>query len=143
MLDDLDKELERRGHRFVRYADDIMVYVRSERAGQRVIASITQFVESRLKLRVNRDKSAVAPATKRPFLGFGFFVRQGKVRLHIDPKGPEAGQGASAATHGPQSGRLDRGADPDDEPWHRVLGAQVSGRGSRTLASGIESSTVA
>jgi hypothetical protein len=60
MLDDLDKELERRGHRFVRYADEIMVYVRSERAGQRVIDSITQFVESRLKLRLNRDTSAAA-----------------------------------------------------------------------------------
>ena len=86
MLDDLDKELERRGHRFVRYADDLMVYVRSERAGQRVMDSITQFVESRLKLRVNRGKSAVAAATKRPFLGFGFFVRQGKVSVHVDPK---------------------------------------------------------
>jgi group II intron reverse transcriptase/maturase len=86
MLDDLDQELGRRGHRFVRYADDVMVYVGSERAGQRVMKSITQFVESRLKLRVNRDKSAVAPATKRPFLGFGFFVGEGKVRLHIDPQ---------------------------------------------------------
>jgi group II intron reverse transcriptase/maturase len=86
MLDDLDKELERRGHRFARYADDLMVYVGSERAGQRVIESITQFVESRLKLRVNRGKSAVAPATRRPFLGFGFLVREGKVKVHIDPK---------------------------------------------------------
>jgi group II intron reverse transcriptase/maturase len=86
MLDDLDRELEQRGHRFVRYADDLMVYVGSERAGQRVMASITQYIEARLKLRVNRDKSAVAPATKRPFLGFGFFVREGKVKVHVDPK---------------------------------------------------------
>jgi hypothetical protein len=50
------------------------------------MASITQFVESKLKLRVNRDKSAVARATKRPFLGFGFFVREGSVKVHIDPK---------------------------------------------------------
>jgi len=86
MLDDLDWELGRRGHRFVRYADDVMVYVASERAGQRVIASITQYVESRLKLRVNRAKSAVGRATKRPFLGFGFFVRDGQVQVRIDPK---------------------------------------------------------
>jgi RNA-directed DNA polymerase len=84
MLDDLDSELGRRGHRFVRYADDLMVYVRSERAGLRVMASITQYVESRLKLRVNREKSAVAPATKRPFLGFGFFYRDGQVKVRVD-----------------------------------------------------------
>ena len=84
MLDDLDWELGGRGHRFVRYADDLMVYVRSERAGQRVIESIAQYVESRLKLRVNRRKSAVAPATKRPFLGFGFFYRDGRVKVRVD-----------------------------------------------------------
>ncbi len=86
MLDDLDWELEARGHRFVRYADDLMVYVASERAGQRVFGSIDQFVEQRLKLRVNREKSAVAPATRRTFLGFGFFRRNGKVSLRVDPK---------------------------------------------------------
>jgi RNA-directed DNA polymerase len=85
MLNDLDSELERRGHRFVRYADDLMVYVGSERAGQRVIESISSFVERRLKLRVNRRKSAVAPATRRPFLGFGFFRRDGQVRVRVDP----------------------------------------------------------
>jgi RNA-directed DNA polymerase len=84
MLDDLDRELGRRGHRFVRYADDLMVYVRSERAGERVMESIAQYVESRLKLRVNRRKSAVAPATRRPFLGFGFFVRDGQVKVRVD-----------------------------------------------------------
>ena len=84
MLDDLDWELGRRGHRFVRYADDLMVYVRSERAGQRVMESITQHVEQRLKLRVNRRKSAVAPATRRPLLGFGFFVRDGQVKVRVD-----------------------------------------------------------
>jgi group II intron reverse transcriptase/maturase len=86
MLDDLDWELGRRGHRFVRYADDLMVYVRSERAGQRVIESIVQYVERRLKLRVNRTKSAVARATRRPFLGFGFFYRDGQVKVRVDPK---------------------------------------------------------
>jgi group II intron reverse transcriptase/maturase len=86
MLDDLDWELGRRGHRFVRYADDLMVYVGSERAGQRLIASITQYVERRLKLRINRKKSAVDRATKRPFLGFGFFYRDGQVKLRVDPE---------------------------------------------------------
>lgn len=86
MLDDLDRELGRRGHRFVRYADDVMVYVRSERAGLRVMESIANVLERRLKLRVNRRKSAVAPATSRPFLGFGFFVRDGQVRVRIAPE---------------------------------------------------------
>jgi RNA-directed DNA polymerase len=86
MLDDLDQELGRRGHRFVRYADDLIVYVESERAGQRVMQSITQYVEQRLKLRVNRDKSAVDRATRRPFLGFGFFYRAGQVQVRIDLK---------------------------------------------------------
>jgi group II intron reverse transcriptase/maturase len=86
MLDDLDWELGRRGHRFVRYADDLMVYVGSERAGQRVIESIARYVESKLKLRVNREKSAVDRATKRPFLGFGFFYRDGQVKVRVDPK---------------------------------------------------------
>jgi len=86
MLDDLDRELGRRGHRFVRYADDLMVYVQSERAGLRVMDSTTRYVERRLRLRVNREKSAVAPATKRPLLGFGFFYREGQVKVRIDPK---------------------------------------------------------
>ena len=59
MLDDLDKELERRGHKFCRYADDCNIYVKSEKAGRRVLASITTFIEKKLQLRVNRDKSAV------------------------------------------------------------------------------------
>ena len=63
-LDDLDRMLERRGHRFVRYADDITIYVRSERAAQRVMGSTGEFIEQRLKLRVNRDKSSVASAFK-------------------------------------------------------------------------------
>jgi RNA-directed DNA polymerase len=86
MLDDLDAELERRGHRFVRYADDLRVYVASERAGQRVMQSISTFIEQRLKLRVNRRKSAVAPATSRPFLGFGFYRRGGTVKIGVSPK---------------------------------------------------------
>jgi RNA-directed DNA polymerase len=67
--DDLDKELERRGHRFCRYADDCNIYVRSAAAGERVMASVTAFLEGKLRRRVNRQKSAVAPVGKRQFLG--------------------------------------------------------------------------
>jgi RNA-directed DNA polymerase len=70
VLDELDRELERRGHRFVRYADDCNIYVRSEAAGRRVMASITRFIERRLKLQVNAEKSAVAYPWQRSFLGF-------------------------------------------------------------------------
>lgn len=70
VLDELDRELEERGHRFVRYADDANVYVRSEQAGQRVMASLTSFIERRLRLKVNVSKSAVAQPEERHFLGF-------------------------------------------------------------------------
>ena len=86
MLDDLDWELDRRGHRFVRYADDRRIYVRSRRAGERVMASITQYVEQRLKLKVNREKTVVDRATKRPLLGFRFAYRRDEVRVLVDPK---------------------------------------------------------
>jgi len=72
MLDVLDKELEKRGHRFVRYADDCNIYVRSRRAGERVMAGIERFLEKRLKLRVNKAKSAVAKPSVRKFLGFSY-----------------------------------------------------------------------
>jgi RNA-directed DNA polymerase len=72
MLDVLDKELEKRGHRFVRYADDCNIYVRSRRAGERVMASVTRFLARRLKLTVNADKSAVGRPAVRAFLGFSF-----------------------------------------------------------------------
>jgi len=70
VLDELDRELERRGHRFVRYADDSNIYVRSERAGQRVMASVVSFIEGRMRLKVNHAKSAVAKPEERHFLGF-------------------------------------------------------------------------
>jgi RNA-directed DNA polymerase len=69
LLDDLDKELEQRGHCFCRYADDCNIYVRSREAGERVMASVTSFLERKLRLRVNREKSAVAVVTERKFLG--------------------------------------------------------------------------
>jgi RNA-directed DNA polymerase len=71
LLDDLDKELERRGHAFCRYADDCNIYVQSKAAGERVLASVTRFLERELRLRVNRDKTAVAPVSERKFLGHG------------------------------------------------------------------------
>ena len=77
VLDELDWELDRRGHRFVRYADDGNVYVRSERAGERVMDSLIGFVEGRLRLKINREKSAVARPEDRHFLGF---------RLRLDPQ---------------------------------------------------------
>lgn len=69
LLDELDKELERRGHRFCRYADDCNIYVRSQAAGERVMASVTAYLEKKLKLKVNQQKSAVAPVGERQFLG--------------------------------------------------------------------------
>lgn len=69
LLDDLDKELERRGHRFCRYADDCNIHVRSQAAGERVMASVTAFLEGKLRLKVNQKKSAVAPVGERQFLG--------------------------------------------------------------------------
>lgn len=82
LLDDLDKELERRGHSFCRYADDSNIYVSSKRAGERVLRSITEFVEDRLKLKVNSEKSAVARPWDRKFLGYSFTAhKQCKVRV--------------------------------------------------------------
>ena len=76
VLDELDQELSQRGHRFVRYADDVNIYVRTERAGQRVMASLTRFIEKRLRLKINATKSAVARPEERHFLGFS---------LRLDP----------------------------------------------------------
>ena len=72
VLDELDRELERRKHHFVRYADDCNIYVRSQRAGQRVMTNVTRFLTQRLKLKVNEAKSAVARPAERKFLGFSF-----------------------------------------------------------------------
>lgn len=83
LLDDLDQLLASRGHRFCRYADDCNIYVRSLAAGQRVMASVTRFLEEKLKLRVNRDKSAVAPVGERKFLGHRLLLNG---KLGIAPK---------------------------------------------------------
>jgi group II intron reverse transcriptase/maturase len=86
LLDDVDKELERRGHAFVRYADDLNVYVRTQRAGERVMASLRKLF-GKLKLRVNEGKSKVTRATRAKFLGFCFWVAAGrKVRRRVAPE---------------------------------------------------------
>jgi RNA-directed DNA polymerase len=85
-LDDLDRMLAKRGHRFVRYADDITIYVASQRAAERVMGSTSEFIERRLKLRVNRGKSSVASAFKATLLGFGFLKRKGEIKIRIDPE---------------------------------------------------------
>jgi RNA-directed DNA polymerase len=85
LLDALDKELERRGHRFCRYADDCNIYVRSERAGKRVMDSIEGFLAGKLRLKVNRQKSAVARPQERKFLGFSFTTTQ-RLKIKISDK---------------------------------------------------------
>jgi len=85
VLDELDRELERRGHRFVRYADDSNIYVRSRRAGERVMTSIAKFITSKLKLKVNDEKSAVDRPWARKFLGFSF-TWQRETKRRIAPK---------------------------------------------------------
>ena len=73
VLTELDRKLEERGHRFVRYADDCNIYVRSERAAERVLSSTKGYVEGRMRLKVNEAKSAVGLAVNRQFLGFSFY----------------------------------------------------------------------
>jgi RNA-directed DNA polymerase len=85
VLDELDRELERRGLRFARYADDCNIYVRSRRAGERVMGSITRFITKKLKLKVNEPKSAVARPWERKFLGFSF-TNAGVPKRRIAPK---------------------------------------------------------
>ena len=85
VLDELDRELERRGHRYVRYADDSNIYVRSEQAGRRVMESITRFISHKLKLKVNETKSAVARPQERKFLGFSFTAGP-EVKRVVAPK---------------------------------------------------------
>jgi len=86
MLDELDKELEERGHKFVRYADDCNIYVKSKRAGERVYLSIKGFLETKLKLKINEGKSAVDRPEKRKFLGFSFYRSKKGLRIRIHPR---------------------------------------------------------
>jgi RNA-directed DNA polymerase len=84
LLDEVDKELERRGHAFVRYADDLNVYVRSEKAGERVMTSLRKLL-GKLRLRVNETKSKVTRATASKFLGFSFWKTKGRIRRRVAP----------------------------------------------------------
>jgi len=84
LLDDLDKELEKRGHKFVRYADDCNIYVKSKRAGERVMKSIRNFLQERLKLKINEQKSAVDRPWKLKFLGFSMYkARAGQILIRL------------------------------------------------------------
>ena len=85
-LDKLDKELERRGHHYIRYADDVNIYLKSRRAAERVMESITRFIEDELRLKVNREKSAVGSPAVLKFLGFKLYPKKGGVGVTIHPK---------------------------------------------------------
>jgi len=89
MLNELDKELEKRGHKFCRYADDNQLYVKTRKAAERVMKSITEFIEVKLKLKVNREKSAIGRPWERKFLGFTFYRYKGEFRIRIHPKSIE------------------------------------------------------
>ena len=86
MLNELDKELERRGHRFVRYADDLMIFCKSRRSAERVLNNIIPIIEKKLFLKVNREKTVVDYVGKVKFLGFSFYQMKGKTRIRIHPK---------------------------------------------------------
>ena len=86
MLNQLDHELERRGHRYCRYADDSQIYVKSEKAAKRVMASITHYLEDKLKLKVNQRKSAIGRCWERKYLGFSFYRKKGRIRIRVHPK---------------------------------------------------------
>lgn len=86
MLNELDKELESRGHPFVRYADDALIFCKSQRAAQRVKESISRFIESKLFLKVNREKTVVSYVGGVKFLGYSFYVMRGKCLLRLHPK---------------------------------------------------------
>ena len=124
VLDEFDRELERRGLRFARYADDCNVYVRSWRAGERVMGSMTRFITTKLKLKVNEQKSAVARPWERKFLGFSFtWHREPKRR--IAPKAvlrfKEKVRERTRRTRGVSTQRDGQGADPLSAGLARLL----------------------
>ena len=86
MLNELDKELENRGHRFVRYADDMLIFCKSRRSAERTLENLLPFIEKKLFLKVNREKTVVDEAWRVKFLGFSFYRRNGEVRIRIHPK---------------------------------------------------------
>jgi len=86
MLNELDKELEARGHRFVRYADDLVIFCKSKRSAERTLIATTRFIENKLFLKVNKEKTTVDYISKIKFLGYSFYIRKGEARLRIHPK---------------------------------------------------------
>lgn len=89
MLNELDKEIEKRGHRFVRYADDLLILCKSKRSAERTMESLVGYIENKLYLKVNRDKSAVVDIKKAKFLGYSFYQKKGEGGLRIHPKSIE------------------------------------------------------
>lgn len=86
MLNELDKELERRGHRYVRYADDCMIFCKSRKSAERTLNNIIPFIEEKLFLKVNREKTEVAHISKVKYLGYTFYRYKGKCRFRVHPK---------------------------------------------------------
>ena len=86
MLNELDKELERRGHPFVRYADDYLIFCKSKRAAERTKQSIIRFIEDVLYLRVNKEKTSVGYVSGMKYLGYSFYIKSGECRLRVHPK---------------------------------------------------------
>jgi hypothetical protein len=86
MLNELDKELEKRGHRYVRYCDDLVILCKSKRSADRTLANIVPFIENKLFLKVNREKTKVAYVRDIKFLGYSFYVYKGEGRLRVHPK---------------------------------------------------------
>jgi len=127
MLDDLDKELEKRGHKFVRYADDCNIYVKTERAGGRVMESVRKFLEEKLKLKVNQKKSKVEKAYRVKFLGFSFYKRKGEVQVRVAERSLERFRGKTSQTDQKNAKRKDRRYHPGNQCLHsrmdRILSA--------------------
>jgi RNA-directed DNA polymerase len=119
VLDELDRELERRKHCFVRYADDCNIYVRSQRAGQRVMMNVTRLLTRRLKLKVNEAKSAVARPEERKFLGFSFSNNK-EPKRRIAPQAESPGTDATDARN--QSGTNAEGTDSYVRGWKGYFG---------------------
>jgi hypothetical protein len=86
MLNELDKELERRGHRFVRYADDCMIFCKSRKSAERTLENILPYIEGKLFLKMNREKTEVAHVSKVKYLGYSFYRYKGKCRIRVHPK---------------------------------------------------------
>ena len=140
LLDDLDKELERREHNFCRYADDVNIYVGSRRAGERVLDSIERFLDQRLRLQVNRQKSAVDRPWKRKFLGYSLTWHK-RPRLKVAPSSLERLKRELKKIfrqgRGRNLGQADRGVDPDPSGVGELLPSVGSAEGvSRSLTSG-------